>query len=492
MTLVAPSYLSGPVPAGDLAGAAVELSALAGLNLDPWQVFSLERILSEAVGGRPSAFEAALIVPRQNGKGSVLEALSLAWLFLTDTPLILHSAHEFKTAAEAFRRLRTLILNAPSLSRRVSKVTTAAGNEAIELTSGQRLRYVARSKGSGRGFTGGKLILDEAYAIEAEEMAALLPTLATQAEAQIVYTSSAGMANSTHLRRIRDRGRAGTSRSLAYLEWGGVGECPEGCIHDRDDAHCQLNDVTLWRGANPGLGIRIPEAFVADERSALTPEAFGRERLGWWDDVDAAQATPIPIETWGTCLDAGSEVVGGIVLAIDVTPDGRRGAVAIAGHRADGIAHVELVDSRGGTEWIPGRVAELVARHEVLRVKVNDELRPAVYLDPAGPAGGLMQPLRGVGIEPVLLTGRDMGQACAALQSAVRGGTVRHIGQAQIEIALLGAVPRPVGDGAWAWARARSQRASVDISPLVAVTVAYWGLTVAEVTQEQPFFAAWT
>ena len=51
---------------------------------------------------------------RQNGKGTILEALELAALFLfPDVRLILHSAHEFKTAAEAFLRVRTLIEDNP-------------------------------------------------------------------------------------------------------------------------------------------------------------------------------------------------------------------------------------------------------------------------------------------------------------------------------------------------------------------------------------------
>jgi phage terminase large subunit-like protein len=175
--LVPPTFECAPVAHSSFGAEAVELAASAGLVLDPWQVYALERILAEDEHGRPASFEAALIVPRQNGKGSVLEALSLAWLFLTDAPLILHSAHEFKTAAEGFRRLRTLIGGAPHLASMVGRITTAAGNEAIELTTGQRLRYVARSKGSGRGFSADKIILDEAYALSDDEMAALLPTL---------------------------------------------------------------------------------------------------------------------------------------------------------------------------------------------------------------------------------------------------------------------------------------------------------------------------
>jgi phage terminase large subunit-like protein len=490
--LVPPSYMSVPPAArDDLGPLAIELAARAGLMLDPWQVFAVERILAERDDRRPAAFEAALIVPRQNGKGSILECLSLAWLFLTDVPLILHSAHEFKTAAEAFRRLRTLITGAPFLARRVARITTAAGNEAIELASGQRLRYVARSKGSGRGFTGGKLILDEAYAIEAEEMAALLPTLATQAEAQLVYTSSAGMAHSSHLRRLRNRGRQGGDPSLCYLEWGGVGECPENCRHARDDDSCALNDRDLWRGANPGLGIRIPEAFVVDERAALTPDAFARERLGWWDDVDIDEVCPITLDEWAGCLDAASAVSGGIVLAVDVTPDNRRASIAVAGNRLDGTPHVELIDARSGVDWVVERLVELRTRHTLRRVTLTDGPHDGVILDPAGPVGGLLQPLKAAGFDAAPMSTRDMGQACAALQAAVRARSVRHIGQDQLGGALAGAIPRSIGDGMWAWGRIRSDRASIDISPLVAVTEALWGLSVAEANPDQGFFVAW-
>ena len=76
--------------------------------------------MGETAAGRWAAFEVGLIVPRQNGKGSILEALELAALFLADPdappPLILHSAHEFKTSAEHFRRVRDLIEATPLLA----------------------------------------------------------------------------------------------------------------------------------------------------------------------------------------------------------------------------------------------------------------------------------------------------------------------------------------------------------------------------------------
>src|SRR5690242_6229189 len=68
---------------------AVELAALAGLELDPWQQLILNQGLQERADGRWNAFEAAVIVARQNGKGGVIEARELAGLFLLDEKLIL-------------------------------------------------------------------------------------------------------------------------------------------------------------------------------------------------------------------------------------------------------------------------------------------------------------------------------------------------------------------------------------------------------------------
>jgi hypothetical protein len=96
-------------------------------------------------------------------QGRILEARELAGLFLFGEQLILHSAHEFKTAQEAFRRVLGLIQNTPDLDKLVSRVRTSHGEEGVELRNGARLRFVARSTGSGRGFSGDVVILDEAY-----------------------------------------------------------------------------------------------------------------------------------------------------------------------------------------------------------------------------------------------------------------------------------------------------------------------------------------
>ena len=145
-----PTRLVLPPRVGSAGAEAVELARSAGLILDPWQATTLDAALSEQPGGQWAAFEVGVVVPRQNGKGAILEARELAGLFLLGEELILHSAHEFKTGQEAFRRVLNLIENTPDLDRKVKRVRTSHGEEGIETTTGARLRFVARSSGSGQ------------------------------------------------------------------------------------------------------------------------------------------------------------------------------------------------------------------------------------------------------------------------------------------------------------------------------------------------------
>ena len=174
--------------------------------------------------GRWSAFEVGLVVPRQNGKGAILEALELAGLFLWDEMLILHSAHEFKTAREGFLRLGARIAANPWLAGRVLREWRSHGDEGFELKSGARLRFVARTGGSGRGFSADRVVLDEAFKLDDTAMGALLPTLSARPNPQIWYTSSAPKVDSSQLHSVRARGVAGGDPGALLLRVVGTGD----------------------------------------------------------------------------------------------------------------------------------------------------------------------------------------------------------------------------------------------------------------------------
>lgn len=468
-----PTHSTVPPYAASSGSEVCDLMDLAGTKLDPWQRRILADGLGETADGKWAAFEVAMILARQNGKNVVFEARELGGLFLLGERLILHTAHQYKTAIEAFRRIDEICTNYDWFRRRVKRVVRTNGEEGIELTSGARLRFIARSKASGRGFTGDCLILDEAYELGGEEMSALLPALSARPNAQIWYGSSAGMQTSDQLGRVWRRLRKAQSsgipdRSLAGFEWAAE-TCTVFCRPDCDQ-HDRIEDPAVWAKCNPGLGIMhangtgLTAGFIANELSTMDPADFARERLsvGDYPSDEAEQWSVIPEDLWKSLADEGSRPADPVAFAVEVGPDRRTSAIATAGMRSDGRLHVEVVEHQPGTDWVPGRLAELRQRW-----------RPcAVVIDGGSHAGALIEPVEQMGVEVVKpFSARDAAQACSQFYDAVLQKELRHLGQGPLTAALAGAKTRQLGD-AWAWDR---KNAVVDISPLTACTLALWG-----------------
>ena len=91
----------------------------------------------------------------------------------------------------------------------------------------------------------------------------------------------------------------------------------------------------------------------------------------------------------------------------------------------------------------------------------------------AGQAG------RVVGGSPALqrqmwgLTGREYDRACGAFYDAIASGKVRHLGDPILDEAVQACRRSKSMSDLWHWARADT---GADISPLVAATLAYYGL----------------
>ncbi len=393
--------------------------------------------------GRWSAFEACIVVPRQNGKGGLLEARQLFGLFLGGERLQVHTAHEFKTCYEHFLRIRSLVENTPELMSRVAMIRTGAGDQAIELKTGERLRFIARSAGSGRGLTGDTVYLDEAFALTSQIMGALLPTLSAVPNPQVIYTSSAPKYEQQVLYDLVQRGRSNGSDRLLYCEWGNEhGTLPT----DRD----------AWYRANPALGIRIEEQSIEAELAAMRsfPEEFLRERLG----VITTQETSgvIPLAKWRAAADPESNVDSGFA-SLSVSHGMTSAALGYAGLRPDGTLHVEVAKQEAGTAWVV----------EACKKAHADTGKPIV-VDPRSPTGGLLDRLRAEGIPLTEVSTATFVQACAALQDDVLNDRVKHIDQQPLNAAVAGAEVRTVGE-AWAFS---ARTSSIDITPLLAVTLA--------------------
>lgn len=456
---------------------AIDLARSAGLLLDPWQQFVLRQSLGERLDGRWAAFEIGLIVARQQGKGTVLEARELAGLVLFGERVIMHTAHELKTSMKHFARLIRLFEASDDLRKRLKRVLRSNGKEGLEMSNGATLECIARSKGSGRGFTGDLVVLDEAYALTAEQMEATMPTMLAADNAQVWYTSSPPLdaVSGQVLMSVRDRAESGRTERLAWFDYGLAGSL------DRLE-NIDLDDRRLWWAALPSLRSgRIREENVQTMRDLLPTDAgFAREILGIWPPGLGKSFRVISADDWTEAEDVESAIAGPFVLSAAVSVDRSRSAIAAVGARDDGLLHVEITstplraDNRNGTGWVIGRIVDICKR----------QMPALIVLDEFGPTGSLIPELQrrlrdefedeapevlGLGTAAVA---RAWGMFYDGVSGPDRSGRiVRHIGQPELTAAVAGADTRPLGDGK-TWDR---RTPSVDITPVVACTNAVYG-----------------
>ena len=190
-----------------------------------------------------------------------------------------------------------------------------------------------------------------------------------------------------------------------------------------------------------------------------------------WADDDRNPRI-ISEETWAACADAKSKPSGPLCFCFDVSPDRAWSTIVMAAESIPGGVHVEVTgndevfDHRPGTAWLVDRAVELQG------VVAGSRWRRVAGVVVAGRSEAAK-------VELLPISTEEHSQACGDLYDAVVEAGVRHIGQPELDAAVAGADRRYYGD-AWLWSRCTS---SVDISPLVALTLAHW---VAQKRRRKP------
>lgn len=487
VALVEPAYANFPTWEETLGPEVADLCELAGYTPDPEQRLALDAIFALGPDGiKPAMFEFASICARQNMKTGLLKMAALGWIYITEVETITWSAHEMSTTREAFRDLVNLIEGCPPLAARLADGPTNGihrgnGNELIEFApseacpDGQRIKFKARTNSGGRGLTGDKVILDEAFALVDDHIGSLMPTLSTRPQAQIVYGSSACRPESAVLRTLVSRGRSkefGPRKRLGYLEF-----CaPEGTCEDEECTHlqgypgCAMDNRAYIQMANPAVGRRITWQYIEDERAAMSPAEYGRERLGWHDKPDVLEGPLISADAWKALTDADSTPVDPVSFGVYVNRDRTRAAIGVAAYRADGLVHVGVVPaaqgkavaSLPGTGWIPDRVKELFDRWSPCATVIDDK----------SAAASLITAIEELDVEVATTTATDMAKACGNFYEFVTESKLRHQGYPALAASVTAGKRRDLMDS-WAWDR---KDRSSDITQLVAVTLALHGL----------------
>jgi hypothetical protein len=395
----------------------------------PWQRWLNIHAL-ELLPDRSFRFRIVLvIVARQNGKSAGKRGVTLWRMYMNPKSRVLGVAQDVSLAREQWNLTQDTIHDCPDLNTEFLKPRNVNGDEMFWIANGSRYKIGAANRKAGRGGSNDEVNIDELREQRNwDAWAALSKTTMARANSQIWCMSNAGDDESVVLNQLRDAALAGRDPSIGIFEW----SAPDGC---------ELDDVSAWQQANPGLGYIISEAAIRTALATDPPNVFRTEVLCQRvEQLDGA----IDLAAWRACADAGgtmNALRNRLAVCFDVAPDGQHATLAVAGRLADGRVRVEIVAAWPTTD---------AARMEL--PALLDRVKPAaIAWYPAGPAAALAPLLRGRkgNLE---LTGGKVGEACQGLADLAVSRQLVQPGDPLLDAHVSGAQKLHSGDG-WRFTR---------------------------------------
>lgn len=340
----------------------------------------------------------------------------------------------------------------------VKRIIRGSGREHVEMENGSRYGIFTPSGRGARGKTLDLVVIDEALTHDMSLIAAVEPTMATKPDGQLWILSNAGDERSGLLSHYRNLGHElvenpdrDNAARLAWFEW-----APHS---DRFDP----TDPDVWHQAIPTLAeeLGVHESAVAQAAASQPADVFAREWLNVWPSTRATAV--VDPEAWEACTSPLTPPPAGLVFGLDVAPDRDRAAIVACGVTR-GRYVLEVVENREGVGWVHERCLELTRRH-----------RAQLAIDGGTTAAGsFVAGLEAEGVPVVNVKMREYAHACGLFVDAITAGIIAHPADPELSDAVAVAAKRTLGD-AWAWQR----RATVNLCPLIAATLAHYGAVTA-------------
>lgn len=480
--LILPRVASYPKYLTSAGGEVIDLMADLNRPLDAWQAWIIERGLGQKKDVETgdlimAADTCGCWVPRQNGKGDIIMALEVGWLFLFGVPLITHSAHLYSTAAEGFQRIKILIEeNEHILGKAIDHVWSTNGKQGIELTrkyKRARLLFMARAGGQGLGFSAPKIIMDEAQALDADLAQTIIPTMSAMWDPQVWFFGTPPRSNKAWIYTIKEAGE-GNTPDMCWFDYGIDYIDP---VHEAAEFRKVVGSEETNRRTNPSMGVRRPnrtgirqKTCESELRKLQLSMAYAQERNGMWLPRARTQGdNAIDPEVWGRLVAPRPEVPGSIAVAYHINAKRTHGTIMWAG-KINGVWRIGIADHKPGVDWIIPRLLDLKTKYSPVAFAVDargeaqiEELKKVGIKLPDDPK----RPKRG----DLIVPGIDgTAQAFAKLVDAATAAVpmLQHHNEPPLNAAI--SVPaRPLGGGS-----TFDHKAGVEVGPSCAGGLAMW------------------
>ena len=463
------------------------------IRLHPWQKWLLIHafeIVDDPVDVWRLRFRIVVTeVGRQNGKTAVGDVIALYFLYQLEVGLILGTAQDVSNAEDTWQTCVDMAQENEELAEAIKHVWYTNGSKRLQLVGNRDYRVRASNRKAGRGKSADLVLMDELREHQTwEAWAALSKTGMARKNALMWCMSNAGDGTSVVLRHFRLRAHAqlgdpdGIVKALGdtellsedATEGSALGWFEWSAAPDADPA-----DPEAWAQANPSMGYTIEESTIRAAHADDPADVFKTECLCQW--VTTTITPPFPVDAWDSGKDEGSRIADDspLFFGVDISSDRMHSSIAVCGKRHDRSWHVELAEYRPGSGWLMNWFMQAAPNYPGgMKVALQSK---------GAPISSLMDVIAAIdGVEIVECSGKDVAGWCGRLYDAVAAcqeetdsdsTPVFHITQPALDLAANIASTRPMGDGAWAWDRNKSME---DISPLVAVTMAFGAATQIE------------
>ena len=476
--------------------AAIEYAkTILDMELYPWQEWALIHaleIVGDLSGSWRFRFRTILfMVSRQNGKTELSKVIASFFLNVLRVETVFGTSLSMDKAEEVWEAVIREQETHPALAQDIQQVARRNGGKKLVLTGLRTYKVGAPTRRAGRGDANDLVMLDEVREHrDWETWSAAVASTNAKPNGITMCFSNAGDPDSIVLRQIRsqaiekiegtkanDFGGDVDADNLALFEW----SAPE---------KAETDDIKALAQANPALGYgKLTERALMANRETFPESKFRSECM--CQQVETILPEPFPDGAWMGGQDEGSYIREDSELfwGIELSQDRKWTTIAVCGMREDGNYHVELVERRIGTEWAVDWFRQRALKYGEMKL---------CFQERGAPVSGLAEQIATLnGVTRMAQGGPDLSAGWNRFYDAVaacapndnRGGVkVFHLPQPALDTPGRTCQLRNLGGGIMLPDRVKSPD---DISPLMAVAMAYAGATMVTKKEKKVYTSAY-
>jgi hypothetical protein len=381
------------------------------------------------------AEETIIIIPKKNGKSTLIAALILFHLLTTPDAECIVVAASREQAEIILRQARKFIRNTPGLQAHLRVMR----REIMSLDDEGRARVLASDEDTADGVLPTLAIVDELHRHKTSELYAVLRLAVGTTGGRMLTISTAGSSMDTPLgeKRRRAQGMPGFVRdakrrrsfvrskdgSFAFIEWS---------LNPDDDP----NDLKTVKLVNPAPWKTL--TLLAKEQAAVTPWQWLRFACGIWTE---GEEPAIPPEIWDPLADPSLEVPDGATVWVGLMLGMRREETAVSVVWVDDevlYAKVRILTGNVTYEQVEDQIRSVADKHDVACL---------VYTSKGFERSANTLQDEGFRIIELPLTPQRMEKASAIFWQLVEEGNFHHDGDPTLRAHVMGATVKETGKG---------------------------------------------